>query len=318
MNNQYRQLTQAERYQIGALCKLGFTARRIANEMQRGNKTISNELKRCPNGQYCADTAHGHAEQIRKHARKHTKCSDMVKKRVESLLLVGLSPEQIAGRMRLERFSGAVSCSTIYNLVNKVCWRALLVRKGKRYRPRKGAEAGAHLIPGRVDIDERPAHIEDKIEVGHWEGDTVYGQDSYLVTMVERVTKILLTCRVKTKTKKNVARAIKKMLKPFKHLCHTITFDNGGEFAGHQQIAKYLCCKVYFAKPYHSWQRGLNENTNGLLRRFFPKGMAIKSLPKKEIEQAQLLINMRPRKALNYLSPIEFLTGKRVSLIAAI
>jgi IS30 family transposase len=77
------------------------------------------------------------------------------------------------------------------------------------------------------------------------------------------------------------------MLKPFKHLCHTITFDNGGEFAGHQQIAKYLCCKVYFAKPYHSWQRGLNENTNGLLRRFFPKGMAIKLLPKKETEQAQ-------------------------------
>jgi IS30 family transposase len=101
MNNQYRQLTQAERYQIGALCKLGFTARRMANEMQRGNKTISNELKRCPNGQYCADTAHGHAEKIRKHARKHTKCSDMVQKRVEKMLLVGLSPEQIAGRMRL-------------------------------------------------------------------------------------------------------------------------------------------------------------------------------------------------------------------------
>ena len=118
--------------------------------------------------------------------------------------------------------------------------------------------------------------------------------------MVERVTKILLTCRVKNKTKKNVARAIKKMLKPFKHLCHTITFDNGGEFAGHQLIGKYLDCKVYFAKPYHSWQRGLNENTNGLLRRFFPKGMAIKSLPKKDIEQAQLLINMRPRKAMNY------------------
>jgi IS30 family transposase len=137
MNNQYRQLTQAERYQIGALCKLGFTARRMANEMQRGNKTISNELKRCPNGQYCADTAHGHAEQI----RKHTKCSNMVQKRVESLLLVGLSPEQIAGRMRLEKFSGTVSCSTIYNLVNKVCWRALLVRKGKRYHPRKVAKS---------------------------------------------------------------------------------------------------------------------------------------------------------------------------------
>ena len=177
MNNQYRQLTQAERYQIGALCKLGFTARRIANKMQRGNKTISNELKRCPDGQYCADVAHRHAEQTRQGARKHTKCSAIVQKRIESLLLVGLSPEQISGRMRLERFTGFVSCSTIYHLVNKVGWRALLARKGKRYRPRKGAEAGAHLIPGRVDIDERPAHIEDKVEVGHWEGDTVYGQD---------------------------------------------------------------------------------------------------------------------------------------------
>ena len=108
------------------------------------------------------------------------------------------------------------------------------------------------------------------------------------------------------------------MLKPFKPLCHIITFDNGGEFAGHQQMAKYLSCKVYFAKPYHSWQRGLNENTNGLLRRFFSIGMALRSLPKEDIEQSQLLINMRPKKALNYLSPIEFLTGKRVSLITAI
>ncbi len=150
--------------------------------------------------------------------------------------------------------------------------------------------------------------------MGHWEGDTVYGQDSYLVTMVERVTKIVLTCHVKKKTKKNVARAIKKRLKPFKHLCHTITFDNGLPAESIINDTK----NRDLAKPYHSWQRGLNQNTNGLLRRFFPKGMAIKSLPKKEIEQAQLLINMRPRKALNYFSPIEFLTGKRVSLIAAI
>jgi len=167
MNNQYRQLTQIERYQIDALCKLGLTARRIANKMQRGNKTISNELKRCPDGQCCADTAQGHAEQTRKRARKHTQCGEVVQKRIESLLLVGLNPEQIAGRMRLERFSGAVSCRTIYNLVNKVCWRVLLARKGKCYRPRKGVEAVAHLIPGLVNIDERPAHIEDKVEVGH-------------------------------------------------------------------------------------------------------------------------------------------------------
>jgi len=108
------------------------------------------------------------------------------------------------------------------------------------------------------------------------------------------------------------------MFKPFNPLYHTITFDHGGEFAGHQLLGKYLDCKVYFSKPYHSWQRGLNENTNGLLRRFFPKGMSIKSLPKKEIEQAQFVISMRPKKAFNFLCPIKFLTGKCVSLIASI
>ena len=154
--------------------------------------------------------------------------------------------------------------------------------------------------------------------MGHWEGDTVFGQDGYLVTIVERVSKLLLTCRVKNKSKEAVTKAIKSMLKPYISICKTITFDNGGEFAGHEDIAKELKCSVFFAKPYHSWERGLNEHTNGLLRRFFPKGMAIGKLAKKEIEDAQFLINMRPRKLLNYLSPYEFLTGKRVSLIAEI
>ena len=115
-----------------------------------------------------------------------------------------------------------------------------------------------------------------------------------------------------------MADAIKRMLKPYRHLCKTITFDNGGEFAAHEEIARRLRCDIYFAKPYHSWQRGLNENTNGLLRRFFPKGMKIAELSKKEIERAVFLINIRPRKALDYLNPIEFLAGERVSLIVGI
>ena len=187
-----------------------------------------------------------------------------------------------------------------------------------RYQQRKGTEAGARLIPNRVDIDQRPHEVDDKEEIGHWEGDTVYGQDGYFVTLTERVSKLFLTLRVANKTKKAVAEAIKQMLKPYRHLCKTITFDNGGEFAAHEEIASSLCCKIYFAKPYHSWQRGLNENTNGLLRRFFPKGMKIAGLSKKEIERAAFLINICPRKALDYLNPIEFLAGKRVSLIVGI
>ena len=115
-----------------------------------------------------------------------------------------------------------------------------------------------------------------------------------------------------------VSKAIKKLLKPFKHVCHNITFDNGGEFAGHQSIAKALKSKNYFAKPYHSWQRGLNENINGLLRRFYPKGFAIGQLTEQDIAVTQMLINLRPRKSLNYLTPIEVLLNKRVSLIADI
>jgi len=229
-----------------------------------------------------------------------------------------MTPEQIAGRMKLESFVESVSLQTLYRIVAQERWHKLLPRKGKRYRQRKGIEAGAHLIPNRVDIDERPEQVDLKKEIGHWEGDTVYGQDGYLVTLTERVSRLLLTVRVQNKTKKLVTRAIKKMLKPFRNMCKSITFDNGGEFAGHEEIARALDCKTYFAKPYHSWQRGLNENTNGLLRRFFPKGMKMGELSKKEIEAAELSINMRPRKVLNYLSSLEFLTGQRVSVMLVI
>jgi IS30 family transposase len=109
--------------------------------------------------------------------------------------------------------------------------------------------------------------------------------------------------KAKNKTKKLVSLAIRTLLKPCKKMCKTITFDNGGEFADHKMVAKALKCKVYFAKPYHSLQRGLNENTNGILRRYYPKGMKIAGLTKQQIARVQISINMRPRKALNYLSP---------------
>jgi IS30 family transposase len=127
-----------------------------------------------------------------------------------------------------------------------------------------------------------------------------------------------LTCRVKSKTKKQVFKAIKNLLKPFKHVCKTITFDNGGEFANHQSITKALKCKTYFARLYQSWQRGINENTNGLLRRFYRKGFAIGQLTEQDIAVTQMLINLRHIKSLSYLAPIEVLLNKRVPLIVDI
>jgi IS30 family transposase len=234
------------------------------------------------------------------------------------LLSLDLSPEQITGRMKLERFDGVVSRQTLYRWIDKLNWRSRLPRKGKRYRKRVDLKASASLIPNRTDIDKRPTIVEQNSELGHWEGDTVYGQDGYFVTLVERVSKIFLSVRVPDKTKKTVGRAIRKLLKPYRSMCKTITFDNGGEFADHATMARALKCKIYFAKPYHSWQRGLNENTNGLLRRYFPKGVAIASLSSQKIKDAIFRINIRPRKALNYLSPIEFLLEKRVSLMLSI
>lgn len=317
MGTLYNQLTQIERYQIQTLHELQFSARAIAKKLDRSNKTISLELKRC-HGNYCAEMAHRLSRQKRQDASKYTQLNMTQRQNLDWLLSLDLSPEQIAGRMKLESFDAGVSQQTLYRWIVKLNWRSRLPRKGKRYRKRAGLQAGASLIPNRTDIDERPAIVEQNSELGHWEGDTVYGQDSYFVTLVERVSKIFISTRVPNKTKKTVGRAIRKLLKPYRSMCKTITFDNGGEFAGHAEVSRALKCKIYFAKPYQSWQRGLNENTNGLLRRYFPKGMAIALLSSQQIKEAIFKINLRPRKVLNYLSPIEFLLGKRVSLMLRI
>lgn len=316
MGKQYKQLTLDERYQIQALVQLDFSARKIAVELGRSNRTISNELTRTKNSTYSAQLAHAIALDKRKTALKFSKMTEDIIDKIDSLLKVDFSPEQIAGRMKKESIEGRVSTQTIYRLVGLKKWRKRLARKGKVYRMRSGSTAGAKLIPNRVDIDERPNDVDLKEKVGHWEADTVHGADGYFVTLAERKTKLFLFIRVKRKTKKAVTRAIIKMLKPYKKQCDSITFDNGGEFAGHDKIAKSLKCRTYFAKPYHSWQRGLNENSNGLLRRYFPKKTAIAKISQQVLMQIQILINMRPRKTLGYESPLEAMTGKRVSLIA--
>ena len=318
MGKYYNQLSFKDRVKIQTLSELGLSDRKIAEKIGRSNKTISTELARCQKGEYCAEEADSKASRTKALSPKYTKLTQGLENTLKDLLGIGLSPEQISGRLSVEFKNTSISTNTLYAWTKKLGWSALLPRKGKPYKKRSASKAGARLIPNRTDISERPDIVELNEEIGHWEGDTVYGQDGYFVTVVERVSKLFLTCRVKNKSKKVVTKALRKMLKPYKSICKTITFDNGGEFAGHKEVSKLLNCQIYFAKPYHSWQRGLNENSNGLLRRFFPKGMNIGSVPEKEIQNVQLLLNTRPRKALKFLSPYEFLTGKSVSLIAEI
>ena len=318
MGTHYNQLTLNERYQIQALNELGNSARQIAARLKRSNKTISEELKRGAQPTYQADKAHQLSAKKRARSHKfHKRCDGLISK-IDLLLDFGFTPEQIAGRLQLEDVPYAVSTQTIYRIVHQQNWQARLPRKGKPYRHRTASTAGAHLIPNRVDIDQRPSVVDEKSEIDHWEGDTVHGQDGYFVTLVERAIKTFLYARVKRKTKRAVGRAVARLLMPYKGLCHTITFDNGGEFADHEKIAERLGCRIYFAKPYHSWQRGLNENTNGLLRRYFPKKTKIQNVSKLRLEEIQLLINCRPRKTLQYWTPLEVLTGERVSLIVGI
>ena len=318
MSSKYNQLTQDERYQIQALHGLFQSARAIGKVLHRSNKTISRELRRLKSGAYHAKQAQEDAHYKRHHAKKANKLNAANQAILDRALHLYFSPEQSAGRARLEKIEGAPSRSTLYRWIGRLGWRNRLPRKGKIRRQHKGQASGVKLIPNRVDIDQRPQVVSENTELGHWEGDTLHGKEAYLVTLVERTTKTLLMAKVPNKSKRTVGQAIERLLKPFARLCKTITFDNGGEFADHQRFAKKLKCKVYFAKPYHSWERGLNENTNGLVRRFFPKTMNFSGLSKKEVDQAQFLINHRPRKTLGYRTPIEALAGRTVSLMMGI
>jgi IS30 family transposase len=319
MGTLYSQLTLSERYQIQALHELDFSARAIGRELGRSNKTISRELKRLVTQEvYSATGADRDASDQRRAAPKAKRFNTWHQEQLKRLLKMGFSPEQVAGRMALESPDNTISCSTLYRHITRLNWQQRLPRRGKKRRTSAALGAGAALIPNRVDIDERPSIVDSNTELGHWEGDTVYGQDSYLVTLVERVSKLLLTVKVPNKTKGVVADAVCDLLAPYRKLCKTITFDNGGEFAAHESMAKQLDCNIYFAKPYHSWERGLNENTNGLLRRYYPKGMALSQVSHGDVERTAFLINARPRKALEYLSPLEYLAGRRVSLMTVI
>ncbi len=181
---------------------------------------------------------------------------------------------------------------------------------GKRNR-----NAGVSLIPDRTDITERPKVVDDRNRLGDWEGDTVHGQNAHLVTLVDRTSRYTLVKRVFNKTKEVVADAMISMLDKV-HSTRTLTLDNGGELADQVRVAKEADVDIYFAKPYASWQRGTNENTNGRIRRFWPKKFDIATLTDEEIEGRILLLNLTPRKVLGGLTPLEAFTGMRVALIA--
>ena len=182
-----------------------------------------------------------------------------------------------------------------------------LRHKGKRYNKRVTSTAGRGCIPNRVGIEKRPEIVDKKERIGDWEGDTIIGagHQGVILTYVDRYSKYLIAEIVGNKTMDLTTAATIKRFKQLPHPVHSITYDNGKEFAGHVKISKALKTGCYFANPYHSWERGLNEHTNGLIRQYLPKSTDLTTVSRKSLREIENEINNRPRKVLNYKTPSE-------------
>ncbi|MDP0563418.1 MAG: IS30 family transposase [Candidatus Endonucleobacter sp. (ex Gigantidas childressi)] len=186
---------------------------------------------------------------------------------------------------------------------------------GKRRCKGGKRKAGRITIPDRVDISDRPAVIDLRFRLGDWEGDTMCGQDAHLVIFVDRKSRLTLIGKVDTKHAEVVAESMVKLLKRVSSVC-TVTLDNGGEFAAHEKVAKAMNAGIYFAKSYASYQRGANENTNGIIRRTWPKKMVLSHLTKDDVRAMGMLINTMLRKVLGGWAPLEVYTEQPIALIA--
>jgi IS30 family transposase len=312
------QLDQIKRYQIQALLKAEKKQNEIAEILGVSPSTISRELKRNTGKKgYRPIQAQRFADErkasIPKRSRKTPEMMAEIKRRLED----DYSPEQVYGSMVFEG-KDCISIESIYQYIYEDKKNGgKLFKRLRIYKPKKkkyGSLESRGQIKDRVFIDERPLEVELNTELGHWEADTVVGKDhkGFLVTLVERKTKTTLIGHSNTKDSDSITNEIIDMLKPYREKVLTITFDNGKEFAGHVDIASTLECDTYFAHPYHSWERGLNENTNGLIRQYFPKGCSLLDVDRADMIYVMDKLNSRPRKTLCFQKPINlFMFGGR-------
>jgi IS30 family transposase len=310
----YKQLTMMQRYQIEALKKEGLSQRAIANNICVHHSTISRELKRnsLDNDEYNAVNATVSARLRYQYKTKNRRLTKKHTSFIKKCMKDGFSPEQISGRMAIATELRPVSHETIYRYIyhNKRSGGNLykyLRHKNKKYTKRSASYRSRGQIKNRIPIDFRPAIVEDKLRVGDWEVDTIIGKNHHqaIVTIVDRNSKFTLMKKVEAKQARVVTDAIIHLLKPVQEHTLTITSDNGKEFSYHEEIAETLETDFYFANPYQSWQRGLNEHTNGLIREYFPKKMPFIGITDEQIVEVQNKLNRRPRKILGYKTPAE-------------
>lgn len=324
----YVQLTSEERYVIYHLKLFRLSLREIARRLGRHHTTISREIKRngpiVPSWVYWHEGAHQKALQRRtqpRHFRRYTHAP--LVRYVERSLRAEWSPDVIAAKLKMEYPDDTrmrVSIETVYRWVYRDASQggqlfSCLCRCHKKRRRQRRYGTGRGLIPGRVSIDLRPDLVTTRQRFGDWEGDTVEGAkgSGNITTHVERKSRYLIAGKLTNKTAAVTAQAaISAFRKIPKTLRHTLTLDNGKEFARFHDIEKDTGITVYFADPYSAWQRGTNENTNGLLRRYFPKGLDFRTVTEETLAEAVKKLNHRPRKCLNYRTPHEvFMEAKR-------
>jgi len=304
----YTQLTREQRYQISALRKAGHTQEETAKHVGTSQSTISRELhrNRGPTG-YDPEAAH---EKAVTRGQQKSQCRITAEEWqvVEQKIHQDWSPEQVSERLKREH-GIRVSHEWIYQHIyaDKAAGGELHMhlRHPKPYRKRSGGQDRRGKLCNRVDIDERPEIVDRRARIGDWEADTVVakGRQRYLVTLVERKSRFTLFKPVESKRAAVVREAIVELLAPYQEQTHTITFDNGKEFAEHEQVAAALEADVYFAHPYASWERGTNENTNGLLRQYFPKDSDFSEATEARVAWVHERLNTRPRKCLDFETP---------------
>jgi len=312
----YSHITKEQRYKIQSWLEIGMTQKDIAGRLEKDKSSLSREIRRnkMASGKYTGGLADKSSVKRRKAGKRQSRKlikDKKLRRAVLALLRKKKSPEQIAGR-RKRQGKTYVAHETVYSYIYDYApnWKQYLRQKKGKYRRRHGTKERENIREQakKRRIDQRPAIVESRTEMGHWEGDTIRGKEKTtgIATHVERVSGFGLGDKLdhvtaellKQKTVRSFARIPTDKKK-------TETLDNGIEFSEYELMEKETGMKIYFAYPYHSWERGSNENFNGLLRQYFPKGSNFATVTQKDVDQAVRELNHRPRKRLNYLTPYE-------------
>jgi len=307
-------LTSEQRYTIEQCLSNRMSQSAIAKLISVDKSTISRELSRNKNrkGSYRANNAQKRAEKLARTSHVYRKFDPETWQTVDAALQQFHSPEQIKGRLKIER-DISISTETIYTHIYKdqkrggTLYQFLRKRHKKRKSRKQNIIDRRGTIRNRIGIEERPSVVDDRSRVGDWEVDTIVSRESksVLVTAVERRTLYTRIMHIPTREAQMVTSALIESLSSIKEFVLTITGDNGKEFALHEQTAQSLEASFYFARPYHSWERGTNENTNGLIRQFFPKKTDFSLISIERVAEVEWLINNRPRKSLQYKTALE-------------